>query len=148
MAIASSDMHWINSEECTLTSDCLLASGTELNQRVISGILYPGEYQLIIYDSSTSISSMSCTPFLFGSIVTFAFPTETEVSCPVTRLPVSLNEPGYLTSDGFLFWSGQVYLQPTEEVYYINVCFILVLHSNSNFYFNRLTLTLLVLLNS
>lgn len=90
---------------CLSDDDCLQAPLLLPGRRVVDRLLSGGDYQLVIFDNSTLrlTSSPQCTPFSLMVRLDREIEAESFLSCPGSPLPTSLNEPGFLTTDGYLF---------------------------------------------
>ena len=120
MALVEEGQEWINSRKCASRSGCSLAVGMSLNQRVLTASLEEGRYQLVLFriSETTPFSPLPCLPFSLDTLIYVDYPAPNWVNCPATRLPESLNSAGYLSTDGFLLWDGNVYLPPVGQLLY------------------------------
>jgi len=75
MIPAESD--WGGIDNCNLP-DCIIATNSEFNQRILSMVLYTGNYKLIIFDNEDEQMN-DCIPYSFGFKIEAEFPSQLDV---------------------------------------------------------------------
>jgi hypothetical protein len=95
--------------DCTA---CNWGSKTVQNHNVLEQVLSPGKYTLWIYDivdqKNTTISG--CSPYQLRVDLTPLTSVENSLSCTAPRVPKTLNDPGYISEEGYLQYSENPYI--------------------------------------
>lgn len=102
---------------CRNVGKCVISHRSEKNAVILQSVITPGNYTIwIIYqgmtDQEKSTLKDAYTDLIPFSISVSFIPLierEDRFNCEAGRLPVSLNSPGYLDSDGFLSYHDYIY---------------------------------------
>ena len=77
LAMIPTEYDWGGIENCNLP-DCVVATNSEFNQRILSMVLYTGNYKLIIFDNADEQMN-DCVPYSFGFKIEAEFPSQLDV---------------------------------------------------------------------